>query len=206
MKLITSEGLTTEPVSMVLTGDGRTDLRVLKLLALKYNGRKILFYPKIPLVRKGTDVFADLLNPIDSIVEKYRKITKFLIIIDREHVSTGNELSAKLKKFKLRIHHHETIDDVVHIIKGMFGGREIIVYIVLCGIKWCLEEEIAKLIEIRYKTKVTASSCRELKINLRRFEKEHNKKLETIIEEASKKELECAFDGLTYVLKLLEKE
>lgn len=206
MKLITAEGLAESPASMVLTGDGRTDLRVLKLLALKYNGMKILFYPKIPLVRKGTDVFADLLNPIGSIVEKYRKITKFLIIIDREHVSTGGELSAKLKKFKLRIHHYETIDDGVHIIKGVFGGREITVFIVLCGIKWCLEEEIAKLIEIRYKTKVTASSCRELKLALRRFEKQHNKNWETVIKEASKKELECAFGGLTYVLKLLEKE
>lgn len=68
MKLIISEGLTEPPVSLVLTGDGRTDLRVLKLLALKYNGKRVLFYPKIPLVRKGTDVFADLLNPIGSIV------------------------------------------------------------------------------------------------------------------------------------------
>ncbi len=205
MRLITSERLTTKPASLILTGNGRTDLRVLKLLAAKYNGKRLLFYPKIPLVHKGADIFSDLLNPIGSIVEKYGMAT-FLILMDREHISAEDELSKKLEKFKLHIQSHKTVKDSVHVIRGKFGGRVITIYVVICGARWCLEEEIAKLIEIRYKIKVAASSCRELKINLRKFEKEHNIKWETVIEEASKKELEHAFGGLTYVLRLLEKE
>ncbi|NOZ58035.1 MAG: hypothetical protein GXO66_00415 [Euryarchaeota archaeon] len=204
MRLVTSEKLPASPASLVLTGDGRTELRVLSSLALKYNGRKILFYPKIPIVHKGADILAALLHPISSITGKYREITKFLIIIDREHISSVEDIKAKLARLKFRTRRHRVIRDNVHIVEGLFGGRRITLYIVVCGTRWCLEEEIAKLIELRYKVKFVATSCTELKLGLRRFEKEQNKKWEAVIKEAPKKELERAFTGLTHVLKLLE--
>lgn len=144
---------------VVLTGDGRTDAEILKALCGKYDGRKTIWYPKPPVKERKTGV--GIFKASKIYAEKY-KLTRFLVLIDREHFF---EIIKGRRKDRRKRDEPKIIRDYLKntlnmrieqmteltcksawLITGKHGSHGMRIYIVIMGKKKAMEEELVRLI------------------------------------------------------------
>ncbi|NPA47690.1 MAG: hypothetical protein GXO14_03465 [Thermococci archaeon] len=82
MRVLKQSSAGTKVIAVVLTGDGRTEEKVLPAIAERYNGGdKALLFPKGPLSKKtGLNVLKSVLK-----VHELTGHTRYLLLVDKEH-------------------------------------------------------------------------------------------------------------------------
>ena len=186
-----------QAIAFVLTGDGRTESKVLSAIAERYNGRtRVLLFPKSKRSKKTG------LGALEAIEPTY-KLTghaRYLVLIDREHFSE-EELHKKLS-ILFRNYRVETTDPYI-ILTGEFE-----IYLVVLGEKIAIEEHLAKLINLETGKEVIQlehADIDSLKRQIKTFIKTNGHKTITkFIRSCKLKNIELAFKPLVEVLKTLE--
>lgn len=205
MEVIDVERPPEKPIAFVITGEGRLEKRVLDPLSHKYDGEKFLFFPAKPSPEKvtGQQILKVLFNPTRPLIKKI-DAENFLILIDKEQNISTTKLRKDLGKL------HFNLDDILYeeeglfIGQGRFGDKFARLFIIMSGINWCLEEEVAEIIRLKYGVLLEAENRQEMKNKVRNFRKSRNRNIEDIIQESGRAKLEEAFPGLTKVLQHLK--
>ncbi len=193
-------------VVSVITGDGRDEYNILKSFARKYDGnKKLLWFPVIPLkkvTRRVAERLSGLksLNVIKDYPGKYR-ISNFLYLVDREHIESKDQIRNHLKS-EVGVKNISVVRENTSymVINCLYGLHEVTVYCVISGEKKNIEEEIVKLISIKFGVGIEPN-----KKEIKRFLRNHQTDYEDIIERATKEELETAFPALSTILNEIEK-
>lgn len=199
---------------LVLTGNGKTEARILSALCQKYNGKaEFLWFPEVPIRRGLKETGFKPLHAIRVYLTKY-KLKRFLFLVDREHLKRVKRkrrrkqkeqeaVNARLKKeLKAKIETTcEYLPGKAFTTKAYLGNHPFEVCTVILGITAKVEEEISELIRLKFQIQVDPD-----KAEIDRFLKKRGKRLEDIIEETSKGYLEKAFPGLCSALKKMEEE
>lgn len=194
------------PDILVLTGNGKTETRILSALCEKYNGKaKFLWFPETPIRRGLKETGFKALHAIGVYLTKY-KLKRFLFLVDREHFKGTEQteqeaVNAHLRKeLKAKIETTcEHLPGRAFTTKGCLGNHPFEVCTVIFGTTLKIEEEISELIRLKFGTQVNPD-----KAEINRFLRKREKRLENLIAGASKRHLEKAFIGLCSALKKME--
>ena len=198
------KGFNNKSIIAVFTGNGRTESYVLAPLAQKYNGnKKVLFLPRPPFHFRP-DCGISALKASKIYLSRYG-IAQILFLVDKEHFGqkeVGEEIDGTLKRFGIDVQNIESPEGLESalIINALVGSREIIIHAVVLGEKKCLEENIAKLVELELGIKV-----KPYKKVIRTALHKRRLNLSTLVEKAQKKTLTKAFPALTFILKKIDK-
>jgi len=200
-----------EPKYIIITGDGRRELNVLKGLTKVYNGDDIvLYFPFTPLFRKTGK---KALDSIKTIPEKFG-ISSIIYIVDGDTFidSFINEIQDYLRSIGI------DIEDVNLIQKALFikcksGNHKITLYCIVSGPQTFIEEEIAQLINLKLGVEIDLSGTRDstwrnrVKNDINQVLKEKGiEKLEFLIETTGKSKLEASFPNICAILKKIEED
>jgi hypothetical protein len=195
-----------KPVKMVigvLTGNGKTEFKVLKAIAKKYNGsEKVLYFPRRPGYYLGSGL--SVLQIVKIYVSKY-DVKNFLCLIDKEHFTKAEiekEIEEKLREFGVEVNHIHKFsvnDESALRINGTVGTHNFILWTAITGRKKYIEENIAKLIEIKFGVKV-----KPIKNGITKTLKKHDIDIEQLVTSASLENLKMSFPSLDLVLSSLE--
>lgn len=186
-----------QAIAFVLTGDGRTESKVLSAIAERYNGdTKVLVFPKS---KKSKKTGLSVLEAIESI-HKLTGYTHYLILVDREHFSEEKlrtKLSTLFGKYNIK-----TVEPYT-ILTEKFE-----IYLVILGEKTAVEEHVAKLINLEAgddKIQIEHADIDSLKRQIKTFIKtSDHRKLRKFILSCNLENIEVAFEPLVKVLKMLE--
>ncbi len=195
---------------IIISGNGTyPDRLLLKVLCEKYNGYdKILWYPRT-ILKKQTGLNA--LNSLKVIIG-YR-INSIIFIIDGEHIrrNVNTEIQETLQSIGLDIINCTPLEESL-LIKCRIGSNNIILYCIVLGPKTCIEEEVAKLIQLKLNINIDLSGDRDkswragLKYKINHVLKEKKITLEDLIKSSGLKKLEIAFPNICSVLKKIEED
>lgn len=192
MNVIEGE-LTPAAHAYALIGNGRRDIRILKAIAEKYDHSKTLRAPQPP-ISPGTGltiVARSLAKLMDQVA-----VSRYLIIIDREHAKSLQEAEEKLREHGVNITSAEKLTEGSWLLKAKRDSRKAEVYLAVMGEHKSIEENIAKLIELTYSERVKAD-----KSEIRSWLRRHSLRDIDLVKEAGKQEVEAAFPALTRALK-----
>ncbi|MHA1609456.1 MAG: hypothetical protein ACTSUJ_05555 [Candidatus Njordarchaeales archaeon] len=87
-----------EIVSFVVFRDGRYDFRVLKAICEKFNGAKELVSPQLRGAKGLTNSLRSVAKLLDILRINVEK-TKFVILIDKEHIGDIKQMKKKITEF-----------------------------------------------------------------------------------------------------------
>jgi|Deesub1362B_J571_1020462.scaffolds.fasta_scaffold00292_42 hypothetical protein len=195
-----------KPDFIVLTGDGKREFDVLRALGEKYDGRRTLWFPKAPLsylklkmkekpVRlSGQSVY----NAIRTYAGK--GYCKFLVLYDKEYYEDFNKDKMYLEN-EVRIQIIEIItliEDKAFQLRGKFGSRDIEIFISIQGDKKDINEEISRLIRLKYNEGIEPDD----KI-IKMFLREKGEDVKKLIKNSNKRHLQEAFKGICKILDVL---
>ncbi len=216
MKYIESEILTNDmrgsnSIFLIITGDSSYDLRILKEIGIKYNGKsKILFNPTLKIQhKKGKSAF----NSLKELAEIYE--TKFIIcIIDGEYFSEDieNELRNALSNRAFGINRLLPIREA-YFIECEKGNYKIDLFCIISGIEECIEQEAVRLIKIKLDVDIDTSGIenKEVKDRVKHeineiLNRNGMKDITDLIKISGKAKLEEAFPNICMVLKKIEED
>jgi hypothetical protein len=182
---------------IVLTGDGKTEIRVLKHCSRIYNGKKTLWYPGTPIPQRTT---IEALRAVKVCVESYR-ILYYLFLIDREHLEKGKE-EETIEKVLMNEGFREmeiTQLNSLFLVKCLLGPRRIMIYVIVIGTEKRIEEELVELIKLELGVDIEPE-----KGEIRKVLKSHRMDFEDLLRNAKRENLEEAFSSLCSALKMIE--
>lgn len=194
---------------LIITGDGRTELKVLRVLSEKYNGKDlILFFPFPPRSKKTGLSALNVLKIYSNI-----GINSVIFIVD------GDTFEEAPADFKIQEHLNSIGIEIVKInliqdaflINCKLGNKNIVLYCIISGPQTFIEEEVVKLIELKLEKKIDLSGKRDanwkerVKKEIIKILKENKIKLDELIRNTGKKKLESSFPNFCVYLKRLKK-
>ena len=189
----------------IATGDGRTELHVLRALSKIYDGSKRIYFPKSSRKRKTG------LSVLDIIANSAINAEKYLLILDREHILKDCETEVKERLGKMNLKDAEievTVNEgnaKLCAVRCKRGSKEITAYIAISGKERKIEENVANLIELEYGDKINPEK-EDVKTYLKR---KRIKDIETFIKKShrnsGKRNIKRAFPHIAKILEELEK-
>jgi len=149
-----------ESMTVALTGDGHWEHEILKALAERYNGNENVLLIPIPVALLGhgnrrTGRFSGLsaLQAIKTYISKYR-IKRYLFLVDKEHIrnteDTSTELEASVREMGFSLPHTEPLAKQAFLVRCKVGSHDIVIHTVISGEEKCIEEDIAKLVNLEW--------------------------------------------------------
>jgi len=212
---------------LVSTGNGNIEFDVMSAIAKKHNGRGVLWFPKTLTEKleirdrrratrgkvKGRSVY----NIVNIYPGKYG-ITSFIFLMDAEHIESAEDVVNYFRKeLKVRVEDFRIFERGAFLIKGLVGSHRVRVYTAVLGEIKCIEEDIARLVEIELgipidveRTRSRFGEGREFKKFLRKtimkVLREHDMRVKDLIDRASIRSLESAFPSLSKIFKIVENE
>ncbi len=200
-----------ESYYLVISGNGTFPENViLKNLCRKYNGHgNAIFYISTPL-KKQTGLNA--LNAIPLYPKKFQ-INSIIFIVDGEHIKEN----ARIEIMKYLESKGIGITEIIplqraFLIKCKSGPYDIILFCIILGPEVFIEEEVAKLIELKLGVKIDLSRKREpngrktIKNQIKQVLREKGKTIEELVNNTGKIKLEQTFPNICAVLKKIEEE
>jgi len=183
--------------AVLILGDGVFDERVVNALSKRFDHRGILLSPRIRPRKTG---LKGSIETIAFLVNRKLVYNTILLVIDKEHIGSINELADYLKEYGFSITGELIkLNDYswkIMVSRGSFYGC---IYVSIQGFRKCIEENIVELISLLYGVSVKA--IEPTRASIKRFLKMKNTSLEEIIEKAGEEILFKAFPGLYSVLK-----
>jgi hypothetical protein len=207
MKAVSEPGnIDAKLATISLTGDGRREQSLLKAFAERYNGEEFVLQLPATVAPLGhgnklTGRFAgfSVLQTIKTYVSKW-KFTRYLLLIDKEYFNDEDlisEIKNNLTGFNLvKIN---SLADQAFLINCNVGSHDLTIHAVVCGKKKCVEENIAKLINLEFGTPVKPT-----KSDIDRTLNQHDSNLYMLIKNAREKNLCQAFTDLTSAFSNIE--
>lgn len=215
-----------KPTFVVSTGNGNFEFDVVSAFAEKYDGRGLLWFPKIPkagmrVIGRRRAAGGEVKGlPACRIVNTYPGkygITSFVFLMDAEHVKSAedvlNYFSEELRVRNLRL---QEFEEGAFLIEGSVGAHKVRVHTAVLGETKCIEENVARLVEIELKIPIDVEGMRsrsegkEFKKLLRKAVMEALRRrrlsVKDLIDGASVESLERAFPSLSRIFKIVEKE
>ncbi len=200
-----------EAFYLIISGNGTFPERVIfKSLCKKYNGYdKAIFSINTPL-KKQTGLAA--LNAIPLYPKKFQ-INSIIFIVDGEHIKENArvEIHEYLETVGLGINEFNPLEGAF-LIKCKSGPYDITLFCIILGPEVFIEEEVAKLIELKLGVKIDLSRKGEpagrksIKKQIKQVLRENRKKIEELVITTSKSKLEEVFPNICAVLKKIEEE
>lgn len=198
-----------KPSFIVITGDGRRELYVLRGLTKVYNGDTItLYFPISPISRKTGKKALDSIK----IIPGFYGISSIIYIVDGEAFNNSflNEIQEYLIGIGIEIENVNPIQNAL-LIKCKYGNHKITLYCIVSGPQTFIEEEIVQLIYLKFGVTIDLSGNRDatwrkrVKFEVNQVLKEKGiKKLEKLIETTGRRKLETSFPSICAVLKEIE--
>ncbi len=194
MRVVEGEVLGT-PHAYVLIGDGPRDLRVLRATAEKYNHSRVLKVPQTPI--RGTGL-VNVVKSVSTLANMRLRVSKYLVLIDKEHVDSLENVRNELLKFGFEVLSIKVLGRYSWLFRVRKGAKEISIYFVVLGMIKCIEENLARLIEIVYGEKVGRN-----KEDVNKWLRKHGLSDYELVSSAPRSKIEEAFPDLTKALKEL---
>jgi hypothetical protein len=142
-----------KPLAYVIIGDGYTEVRILEAIGDKLNHSEVLLYVKWG-ISIGLSAALDTLAKLFSLD---KRVSKYLLIIDREHVKSVDDIINGLLARGFTISGEERCyAEACHIFTVEKGGRRGAVVVSIQGKERCIEENIAELIRMHYNENVSS--------------------------------------------------
>ena len=198
-----------ESYYLLISGNGKFPENVIfKNLCEKFNGyQKGVFFINTP-IKKQTGL--DALNAIKIIPEKFH-INSFIFIVDGEHIreNASNEIQRHLESRGIEI------NEIIPLAKAFLircksGPHSIILFCIILGPEVFIEEEVAKLIELKLGITIDLSRKREsvgrneIKKNIKQVLRENGKTLDELVRSTGKTKLQETFPNICAVLEKIE--
>ncbi|KKM23858.1 hypothetical protein LCGC14_1610930 [marine sediment metagenome] len=200
-----------ESYYLIISGNGTFPESVIfKSLCKKFNGYdKAIFSINTPL-KKQTGLAA--LNAIPLISKKFL-INSIIFIIDGEHIKENASIEIKkyLEALGVNINEFNPLEGAF-LIKCRFGPYNITLYCIILGPEVFIEEEVAKLIELKLGVRIDlsgkgdSSGRKTIKNQIKQVLREKGKNLGELVVTTSKSKLEDVFPNICAVLKKIEEE
>ena len=194
---------------LIISGNGTFPESVIfKNLCKKFNGyHKAIFYINTPL-KKQTGL--DALNALPLYPEKFR-INSIIFIVDGEHIqeNASIEIQEHLKAKGISVIEVLPLQKSF-IIKCKTGPHSVILFCVIGGPEVFIEEEVAKLVELKLGVKIDLSRKREpagrkvIKKQIKIVLREKGKTIEELVNNTGISKLEVIFPNICAVLKKIE--
>jgi hypothetical protein len=142
-----------KPLAYVIIGDGYTEVRILEAVGDKLNHSEVLLY-----VRWGISIgLSAALDTLAKLFSLDKRVSKYLLIIDREHVKSVDDVINGLLARGFTISGEERCyAEACHIFTVEKGGRRGAVVVSIQGKERRIEENIAELIRMRYNENVSS--------------------------------------------------
>ena len=203
MKLVEELEKPVKLIIGVLTGNGRREHRILKAIAKKYDGsEKLLYFPRRPGYLPGAKL--SVLRVVKVYVSRY-KINNFLCLIDKEHFTGTDiekEVEEKIREFGIEVtqiqRFNANTENAIYL-NGIVGTRNFTLWMIIAGKEKCMEENLAKLIEIKFGEKIEPT-----KSNITEALRKHDMDTEKLLASVSIEQLKQSFPALNFVLSRLE--
>ena len=203
MKLVEELKKPVKLIIGVLTGNGRREHRILKAIAKKYDGsEKLLYFPRRPGYLPGAKL--SVLRVVKVYVSRY-KINNFLCLIDKEHfmgTDIEKEVEEKIREFGIEVtqiqRFNANTENAIYL-NGIVGTRNFTLWMIIAGKEKCMEENLAKLIEIKFGEKIEPT-----KSNITEALRKHDMDAEKLLASVSIEQLKQSFPALNFVLSRLE--
>lgn len=198
------------PNYIIITGDGRREFNILRGLSEIYNGQDIiLYFPFSPLFEKTGKKALDSIK----ILPGYYGISSIIYIVDGDTFkdSFNDEIQNYLRSIGIEIKNFTSIQNAL-LINCKCGSHNIVLYCIISGPKTFIEEEIVKLINLKWGEEIDLSGIRDptwkkrVKKEVNQVLKEKKIKLESLIKETEKEKLETSFPNICAILKKIEEE
>ena len=200
-----------ESYYLIISGNGTFPESVIfKSLCKKYNGYdKAIFYINTPL-KKQTGLAA--LNAIPLYPQKF-KINSIIFIVDGEYIkeNASTEIRKHLESKGIGINDFIPLQGAF-LIKCKSGPNDIILFCIILGPEIFIEEEVAKLIELKLGVRIDLSGKGEptgrktIKNQIKQVLREKRKNIEEIVTNTGISKLEEIFPNICTVLKKIEEE
>jgi hypothetical protein len=189
LKLV--ESSRTRVQGYVIFGNGRGDERIFGAISSKFNDKITI---SNPLLSHETGLSAAF-KSIAKIAELVSSPSRYIIVIDREHVDENN-LRGFAGEYGFELQSLGKLNEFAYLLEVKRSGRVADIYIAVSGFEKSIEENISKLIEERYGEKVEPS-----KGAIKSWLKGKNLRDKDLIEGASKEALERSFPGIVAVIR-----
>ena len=200
-----------ESYYLIISGNGTFPESVIfKSLCKKFNGYdKAIFSINTPL-KKQTGLAA--LNAIPLISKKFL-INSIIFIIDGEHIKENARVEIKkyLETIGISINEFNPLEGAF-LIKCKSGPYNITLYCIILGPEVFIEEEVAKLIELKLGVRIDlsgkgdSSGRKTIKNQIKQVLREKGKNIGELVVTTSKNKLEDVFPNICAVLKKIEEE
>ncbi|KKN18543.1 hypothetical protein LCGC14_0954680 [marine sediment metagenome] len=200
-----------ESYYLIISGNGTFPENVIfKNICKKFNGHdKAIFYVNTP-IKKQTGLNA--LNSLSLFPRKF-KINSIIFIVDGEHIKENAmiEIKTHLKSKGIEINEFDPLQGAF-LIKCKSGPYDIILFCIILEPEVFIEEEVAKLIELRLDVKIDLSRKKEpagrksIKNQIKQVLRKKGKTIEELVSNTGKTKLEQTFPNICAVLKKIEEE
>jgi len=194
---------------LLISGNGKFPESVIfKNLCEKFNGyQKAIFFINTP-IKKQTGISA--LNAIPTITKKYQ-INSFIFIVDGEHIreNARNEIQRHLESKGMEVNEIIALKEAF-LIRCNSGPYSIILFCIILGPEVFIEEEVAKLIELKLGITIDLSRKREsvgrkeIKKKIKQILRENGKSLDELVRSTGKTKLQETFPNICAVLENIE--
>lgn len=194
---------------LIISGNGTFPESVIfKNLCKKFNGYdKAIFSINTPL-KKQTGL--DALNAIPLLSEKFR-INSIIFIVDGEHIkeNAAIEIQEHLKAKGISVIEVLPLQGAF-LIKCKTGPYDVILFCIILGPEVFIEEEVAKLVELKLGVKIDLSRKREsagrkaIKKQIKQVLREKGISIEELVRNTGITKLEEIFPNICAVLKKIE--
>ncbi len=199
MKLLHGERPGEKQIAIII-GNGFREERILNSIIKLYklNNTKTLIVPRLPYGRRPG--LGPSIESIKLLVEMGVKTNTFVIIIDKEHVRSIDDVSNAFKNLGFLCRPTELMKNLLEI-QCKIGIRNITTYVAILGYKKSIEEHLAELIKLQYHEEVKPN-----KEEIRRWLSQKKLKDFELIEQSHKRYVEKAFTQLVSLLNRLSKD
>jgi len=199
-----------KPNYIIISGDGRNEFKILKELCREFNGQnKILWFPFTILSRKTGLKALDSVKTIPSLYA----LNSIIYIVDGDVFEGAADIQIKkyLQSIGIEVVDINPIQEAL-LIQCRFGNHDIILYCIISGPETFIEEEIAKLIELKLGVKIDLSGNRDrswkenVRYKIKQVRKENQINLEQLMRSAGRNNLERAFPNICAVFRKIEED
>ncbi|KKN54190.1 hypothetical protein LCGC14_0594830 [marine sediment metagenome] len=209
LKLVDDEiGL--ELKHVILNGDGISPEKlIIEMICQKYNGKdKIILYPRTGIKRQAG---LSALNAIKTLISRgYRN---FIFIVDGEYIEEDEDPKGKIKG-KLNAIGIGFGDEIIplqdaFLLKCSCRPYEFNLFCIILGPEVCIEEEIAKFIELKLNVRVNIPEGHKNALWRRTLKQEirsilSKRELKRQLREANLRIIEDSFPNMCAVLNYIE--
>jgi len=196
MKLALEEKPEGKPI-VVITANGKTDLKILEALANRHNHQtdKTLYIPQRTYTHLGG--LKPSIEALTTILHHQPITDTYIILIDKEHIKNPNQIPQQLQAHGITPTNTQQKQNLIKT-EATHGTKQITIYTAILGKNKRIEENIAHLIKLEYDEQIEPD-----KKAIKTWLKQKDLTLHDLITQARKANLEKALPQLTKLLKEL---